>query len=208
MQAKAAYTQWAPQYDSQINRTRDLEAVCLRQMLAGYRFEHCLEMGCGTGKNTSFLAEISQTILAVDLTEAMLAKAKSKINAPNVTFMQADMLEDWDFGSTCFDLITFSLVLEHILELPPIFKKAANVLTKGGLLYLGELHPFKQYLGTKARFETASGLTEVSCFTHHLSDFITSATDAGFELSTIREFFDEGEDQKPPRILGLLFKKI
>lgn len=47
-----AYNSWAQQYDSNENKTRDLEARSLRETLAPLTFEHCLEIGCGTGKNT------------------------------------------------------------------------------------------------------------------------------------------------------------
>ena len=56
-----------------------------------------------------------------------------------------------------FDLVTFSLVLEHIEDLEPVLAKAANCMHSGATLYNGELHPYKQYAGSKARFDTAEG---------------------------------------------------
>jgi 2-polyprenyl-3-methyl-5-hydroxy-6-metoxy-1,4-benzoquinol methylase len=52
------------------------------------------------------------------------------------------------------DLATFSLVLEHIENLDNIFTKLSKVLNSNSTVFIGELHPFKQYGGTKARFET------------------------------------------------------
>src|SRR5881398_2953520 len=150
MNTKDAYNSWADQYDTNQNRTRDLEAQSLRATLAGRTFQRTLEIGCGTGKNTQWLQTISHQIVAVDLSEQMLAKAKQKITSDTVRFVQADITQPWTFAEEPFDLITFSLVLEHIEDLNATLEKAAAHLKKGGVIYISELHPFKQYTGTKA----------------------------------------------------------
>ncbi len=207
MEVRDAYAQWARQYDTNKNHTRDMEGRVLREMLAERKFRNILEIGCGTGKNTVFLAQIADELTAVDLTEEMIDLARQKVTAEHVTFLQADILDDWNFGGKTFDLITFSLVLEHIENLGEIFRKAARVTHTGSLLYVGELHPFKQYTGTKARFETEHGLTEVTCFVHHVSEFVKAASAVGFTLLKIEEHFDE-HLQGIPRILALLFQKM
>ena len=125
MDTRQAYNRWAEQYDTNVNKTRDLEAIALRRTLANKTFNRILEIGCGTGKNTEWLQTISREMVAVDLSEEMLAKAKEKITAASVSFRQADITQDWTFAEGPFDLITFSLVLEHIEDLHPIFDKAA-----------------------------------------------------------------------------------
>ena len=145
--------------------------------------------------------------MAVDLSEEMLAKARSKIDSDKVIFHQADINNKWSFATQKFDLVTFSLVLEHIENLEPVFKKAANSTAKGGYIYIGELHPFKQYSGTKARFETTDGIQVVSCFNLHLSDFTEAAQKNGFEIVCLQEYFDEPDKKNIPRILSILFRK-
>lgn len=206
MSIQTAYDEWAEQYDSDKNRTRDLEASCLRSILAGIYPHHCLEIGCGTGKNTVWLQSIAARVTAVDFSEGMLAEAKRKVDQTNVGFVKADITQAWDFHQEPVGLIVFSLVLEHIEGLEPIFQRAAAVLLPGGFLYVGELHPFKQYLGTKARFESRTGITEIPCFVHHISEFIQAAQRAELELVKFSEFFDD--DRGLPRILGLVFRKL
>lgn len=202
-----AYNSWATQYDTNENKTRDLEARSLRETLAPLSFTHCLEIGCGTGKNTVWLMEKAATVTAVDLSDEMLAKAKEKITAAHVQFVQADITQPWTFAAKQYDLVGFSLVLEHIELLSPIMKKVADVLTTGGYLYISELHPFKQYNGSKARFETEAGTQVVTCFNHHVSDFTDAATANGLELITLKEYFDEDDRNNIPRLLTLLFQK-
>ena len=206
-EVQQAYNSWATQYDTNENKTRDLEARSLRETLATLSFTHCLEIGCGTGKNTVWLMEKAATVTAVDLSDEMLAKAKEKITAAHVQFVQADITQPWTFAAKQYDLVGFSLVLEHIELLSPIMKKVADVLTTGGYLYISELHPFKQYNGSKARFETEAGTQVVTCFNHHVSDFTDAATANGLELITLKEYFDEDDRNNIPRLLTLLFQK-
>lgn len=207
MKPQQAYNSWAAQYDSNENKTRDLEAKALRATLSVLSFHSCLEIGCGTGKNTEWILEKADNITAVDLSEEMLAKAKEKIQSPSVEFVQADINSDWNFTNQIFDLISFSLVLEHIENLDHIFKEVYKKLNNKGYIYIGELHPFKQYSGSKARFETEEGLQVVQCYNHHISDFISSAKKYGLKLVALDEYFDNEDRTSLPRILVLLFQK-
>jgi ubiquinone/menaquinone biosynthesis C-methylase UbiE len=207
MDTKQAYNDWAAQYDTNLNKTRDLEARSLRETLGPLSFDSCLEIGCGTGKNTVWLVEKAQQITAVDLSEEMLAKAKGKIASPAVSFVQADITAGWTFRDREYDLVTFSLVLEHIADPGPIFREVAASLKDGGHVYIGELHPFKQYAGSKARFETAAGTQVVDCFNHHVSDFTELPRRYGLSPVLVNEYFDAGDRSGMPRILTVLLKK-
>lgn len=207
MDVKEAYNEWADQYDSNENKTRDIEAKAKKEILNDLHFDSCLEIGCGTGKNTEWLSQKAKHITAVDLSEEMLAKAKQKIKAEHVTFVQADIRENWDFATKKYDLVTFSLVLEHIDEIEPVIQKAANALADNGYLYIGELHPFKQYSGSKARFTSNEGEKVVACYNHHISDFTEAARKVGLKTELINEYFDMDDRNSLPRIICFLFKK-
>ena len=206
MNVQKAYDNWSAQYDTNINKTRDLEALALQETLSDIEFENCFEIGCGTGKNTAWLLTKAKIITAVDLSNEMLAKAKEKINSDKVNFIQANILKDWDFANTKYDLVSFSLVLEHIENLEPVFEKISKLITEGGHVYIGELHPFKQYDGSKARFTTDEGEQVVSCFNHHISHFTQAAKRYGFTIIHINEYFDDGDRNTIPRILSILLK--
>lgn len=207
MDVRTSYDRWSGHYDAMENRTRDLEAKALRSLLGTMHVERCLEVGCGTGKNTAWLLEHAAQVTAVDLSEGMLAKAREKVRSGRVDFQQADILRPWPFGESAYDLVTFSLVLEHVERLGPVLAEAARALRPDGRLYIGELHPFKQYAGTKARFAAEGGEQVVPCFDHHLTDFVHAAEGAGLVLARIEEHFDAEDRTGPPRILTLLFRK-
>ncbi len=205
MSVKEAYNNWAEIYDSNINATRDAEHIILKEMLKGKQFKRTLEIGCGTGKNTTFLSSISGRVTAVDFSEQMIGKAKEKQYPSSVEFLLGDIKGEWTFATGKYDLVTFSLVLEHIEVLSPIFEKAADILADGGSIYIGELHPYKQYVGSKARYETEEGIKVLECYTHQVSDFLQPLVDRGFKLAKIVEHKVEGEPL--PRILGMLISK-
>ena len=153
MNVRQAYDVWANNYDTVENKTRDLEAQALRESAAMFENADVLEIGCGTGKNTEFLRTKARRLIGADFSTEMLARAKAKITAKNVEFRQFDLREEWDFADGSFDLIACSLALEHIEDIDFVFAQARRVLRTGARFYIGELHPFKQYRGGKARFE-------------------------------------------------------
>lgn len=208
MNTRQAYNIWAQQYDTDDNKTRDLEALALKATLQNIPVDNCLEIGCGTGKNTQWLVTKAKKITAVDVSEEMLAKAKQKIKNDGVEFIEANITDSWTFTAKKYSLVTFSLVLEHIANLDHIFNEVSKCLATDGHIYIGELHPFKQYTGSKARFTTEAGTQVVACFTHHIWEFVQIAKKYHFTIIDVNEYFDDGDTTSLPRILTLLFQKV
>lgn len=207
MNVEQAYTEWSTTYDQDRNLTRDLDAAVTRQTLKDSHFKSILEIGCGTGKNTAFLAGIAERVQALDLSEAMLARARNKLSCENVTFMVADIRERWPCTERSFDLVTCNLVLEHVADLSFVFAEAARVLTAGGQFFISELHPFRQYQGTQARFTRGDQTTRIPAFVHHVSDFVAAAEANNFILTKLNERWHESDEGKPPRLISFMFCK-
>ena len=207
MDIQNAYNEWSEIYDSNTNLTRDLDQQVTRETLAGQHFNAILELGCGTGKNTVFLAEIGTQVHALDFSAGMISKAKEKVKAENVRFEMMDLTKRWLCEDGAYNLIVCNLVLEHIQNLEHIFSEAARTLRQGGKFFINELHPFKQYQGTKARFERNSATIEVDAFTHHISDFTNTASVSGFKLIKFNEHWHAEDQNKPPRLVSFMFEK-
>jgi len=207
MNIQNAYNEWAEIYDSNTNLTRDLDQKVTRDVLGGQKFNSILEIGCGTGKNTVFLAQIGLRVQALDFSEAMIEKAREKVKADNVHFSRADITNKWPCDGEGFDLIVCNLVLEHIKDLSYPFAEATRCLQENGRFLVNELHPSKQYKGTKARFEKGSETVEVEAFVHHISEFIQAATTSGLNLMSLNEYWHEDDKDKPPRIISFIFEK-
>ena len=207
MSIQKAYNEWSQTYDMDRNLTRDLDGQVMREALADLRFQSILEVGCGTGKNTVFLAQVGTRVHALDFSEGMIAKAREKVKAENVRFSIADLTQRWPCEDSAYNLIVCNLVLEHIEDLSFIFSEAFRVLVEGGTFLVNELHPFRQYEGKKARFNQGESLTEIPAFVHHISDFLKAATNSGLKLAKLDERWHLEDLNKPPRIISLLFEK-
>lgn len=207
MNIQNAYNEWSEIYDSNTNLTRDLDQKVTRDMLVNLKFDFILELGCGTGKNTEFLSQIGRRVHALDFSQGMIEKAKEKIKKDNVHFSIADLTNRWPCEDEDHDLITCNLVLEHIKDLSHIFSEASRVLKLKGKFFINELHPFKQYQGTKARFERDTETVEVDAFVHHISDFTNAATANKLKLAMLNEYWHEEDKNKPPRIISFIFEK-
>ena len=207
MNIQKAYDEWSDSYDTDNNLTRDLDQQVTREALANLHFNSILEIGCGTGKNTAFLAQIGDSVHALDFSQRMIEKAKAKVRAQNIIFSVADITKKWPGNDREFDLIVCNLVLEHIRDLAFIFSEAARVLQSKGSFFINELHPFKQYEGSQARFYREGETIEVEAFVHHISEFTNAATANGLRLVNLNEYWHETDQNKPPRLISFLFTK-
>jgi ubiquinone/menaquinone biosynthesis C-methylase UbiE len=202
---KDAYNAWAKTYDSVENKTRDLDAEALKTVLKDVKTNTILEIGCGTGKNTKWLENQCEKLIAVDFSKEMLSIAKNKITDNNVVFKQADITKKWTFGKA--NLITCNLILEHIENIDFIFQQAAKSLNKKGLFFVCEYHPFRQYQGKGARFEQEGKELLLEYFVHHISDFTEGAKRNGFIINDLQEWFDDRDRERMPRLVSLLCQK-
>jgi malonyl-CoA O-methyltransferase len=207
MDVQRAYTDWSPTYDRDRNLTRDLDETVAKEELGNLRCDSILEIGCGTGKNTTLLAQIGRHVAAIDFSPGMIEQARAKLSVDNVTFALADITHAWPFRDQSFDLIVCDLVLEHISDLAFVWAEAVRVLRTGGRFFVSELHPFRQYQGTQARFERNEKTTLIPAFVHHISDFIDAAAANGLTLLRMKESSHPEDQNKSPRLVSFMFQK-
>lgn len=202
-----AYDEWADIYDMNENPTRDLNAQALRTSSLPWAGSRVLEIGCGTGLNTKYLAEVASEVVGVDLSEEMLRRARKRVPSKNTQFLKDNIKDGWAFDGASFDIVVANLVLEHVENLTPVFEEAHRVLRLNGIFYIGELHPYKQLRGTQAKYEHPKTGKDVlvEAFTHPVSEYINGAINTGFTSRWIKEWKTEGDER--PRLLTLLFEK-
>jgi ubiquinone/menaquinone biosynthesis C-methylase UbiE len=207
MRIQDAYTDWAATYDLDRNLTRDLDEIVTRETLGNLRCNSILEIGCGTGKNTALLAQVGQRVRAFDFSRGMIEKARAKLSLDHVTFEVADITQPWPCEDQSIDLVVCNLVLEHIRDLSFIFSEASRVLVKTGRFFISELHPFRQYQGTQANFQRNQETTQIPAFVHHISDFIEAAAANNLALASMKEWWHEEDQNKPPRLVSFMFER-
>src|SRR5438105_14775842 len=74
----------------------------------------CVELGCGFGRMTEALAERFDQVLALDVSPAMLDRAREAVKAENVEFrpISGERLDSLDDGVA--DVVVCYLVLQHV----------------------------------------------------------------------------------------------
>jgi len=205
----AAYNEWAETYDTDQNRTRDLAGQVLRQIELPFAGRKVIEVGCGTGRNTEWLAQPAagvHNIVALDFSEAMLARARERVRDRRVRFVKHDVRHPWPLADVSADLVIAMLVLEHVEMLEPFFAEAARVLNAGGDLFVCELHPMRQLLGGQAQFtSTHTGECQlVPAFIHNVSNYVNAGLSSGFEVVKMGEWRDaDALATDLPRLLSL-----
>jgi 2-polyprenyl-3-methyl-5-hydroxy-6-metoxy-1,4-benzoquinol methylase len=75
-------------------------------------FDTVLELGCGTGWWTQWLAQHARHVTAVDAAEEMLALNRERVNAANVRYVLADVFS-WR-PDRRYDLVFFAFWMSHV----------------------------------------------------------------------------------------------
>lgn len=105
----------------------------------------CVDLGCGRGTDVLRLADkVGPTghAYGIDLTEAMLDKARStakKLGVTNATFMRAE-LETLPLGDASVDWVTSNCVLNHVADKGRVWREIARVLKPGGSFIVSDIY--------------------------------------------------------------------
>ena len=89
-----------------------------------------LEIGCGTGLFTKELAATDNAIVAIDISDALIKKAKEHVHAQNVEFVVGNAYQS-KFQPNTFDFVVGSSSLHH-LEVDAALKEFSRILKPGG----------------------------------------------------------------------------
>ena len=109
----------------------------------------------------------------VDLTPEMLALAQSKGVYRHLT--EADVAAT-GLASAAYDLVTTSLVDEHLADLAPLYREAWRIAKPGACYALVGFHPqFMMVSGMPTHYTSASGEDiAISTHLHLLSDHVAA----------------------------------
>jgi ubiquinone/menaquinone biosynthesis C-methylase UbiE len=143
---KSDFDKAAQNYDTTFTNSvigklqRNLVYQQLDEFLIESRAKKILEINCGTGEDAIWLAQQHFEVTATDISEKMIAIAKSKSNLENVNFKQADITTiDIDFENQNFDFLFSNfggLNCLSTIELASFFKNASELLYEKGQMVL------------------------------------------------------------------------
>ena len=176
-----------------------------------------LDLGCGYGWHCIYAAEHgAASVTGVDLSEKMLAVAREKTTAPQVTYIRGDMAET-PFPPESFDVVLSSLAIHYLPSFTDFLERVRQCLSPGGDFVFSVEHPIftaagpqEWYYGpdgTPLHFpvdryfeegrRTARFLGEdVTKYHRTLTTYLDGLLTGGFQLLRVVE------PQPPARMLG------
>jgi len=128
---RAAYTLWATIYDPVVSFLRWSRRRSFR-LLEIRPEERVLLVGCGTGADFELLPPTARAV-AVDLTPAMLRKARGKIGGRRIHLVEMDASR-LGLPDDAFDRTVLHLILAVVPDPVCALREAARVTRPGGRL--------------------------------------------------------------------------
>jgi ubiquinone/menaquinone biosynthesis C-methylase UbiE len=131
---------------SQLRRSREglagaPEWPTLRSMLPPLAGTRVLDLGCGFGAFARWAREMgAASVLGVDRSENMLARARAQTQDPGVTYALAD-IEHLALPEAAFDLVYSALVLHYIADFGAVCATIRRLLVPDGRLVFSIEHP-------------------------------------------------------------------
>lgn len=109
-----------------------------------------LEIGCGAGRYTYWLSRMFAEVTAIDVSNAMLARAQEfNRGANNIRWLQVNGEDFHQFGDETFDFVFSSDVFKHVPSkeiVRNLFAETKRVLKAGGLFRIDFARNSQDYL--------------------------------------------------------------
>lgn len=177
----------------------------VRDSLSRLDVETCLEVGCGTGRFTVELARRGYDILAIDISEKMLAAAKRAVasggSAARVRFERVDIREFDGGPGKGYDLVCSFNVVNHIPDARRAISRMADAVRPGGALLIGVPSLYSAYFPYAFAVTARRRSLRRGVYTRWVSipALTRQLRDQGFSLEDARGMFHA----PPLRIRGL-----
>lgn len=94
-----------------------------------------LDVACGEGYGSHFLAQSAQSVTGIDVDPATIEHAQARYQAPNLTFIQADALT-LPIEDQSMDVVVCLETLEHLEDHDGLMEAFKRVLKPEGMLVL------------------------------------------------------------------------
>jgi SAM-dependent methyltransferase len=122
---------------------RHLIQPCVERLLALEPSERVLEIACGNGEFARRMVELGASVLAVDFSEPMLARARE--HGRNVEYRRVDATDEGQLlalgDARSFDAVICNMAIMDMPTIEPMASAAGQLIRSGGRLVFSTLHP-------------------------------------------------------------------
>ncbi len=192
------YAIGAERWDSAAGSDRYRAAALVAEKVSGHGLD-VLDAGCGTGLVGARVRDRSRRLVGVDLSAAMLERAKSK----NVydELHQGDLVSFMLAHPQSFDVVTGAATLIHFGDLGPAFTAAGAALRAGGAFV------FTVFPSERDGDFSVDGFGQGGCFLHGREYIAAAASANGFGIETIESAVHEYKNDAPIAGLVVVLRK-
>jgi len=118
-----------------------LEQPAMKALLPSLENKTVLDMGCGFGFScVEFRKKGAAKVIGIDISEKMLAAARSQNTDENLQFLNLDIEKIDELGMK-FDIVYSSMTMHYITDFEKVVKKVQSVLKKKGVFLFSQEHP-------------------------------------------------------------------
>ncbi|KAL7627886.1 hypothetical protein AAE478_002081 [Parahypoxylon ruwenzoriense] len=209
-----AYDRWAAVYDTDGNFLQALDTIELKplfprflQSITSPKPWCIVDLGCGTGRNTTLLLEVPDIaeVIALDSSRGMLEVARTRLQTNTLSGANHDgesargvpklHLEVFDMLASPSppiiaqqaDGVISTLVIEHV-PLATFFSQITQLLRPGGVLLLTNMHAHMGGISQAGFVDADTGeKVRPTSYAHTVAEVVTEARKWGLE-----EFEGEG----------------
>lgn len=147
------FNEYSKLREREVNANNLFELPTLYALLPELGGKRILDLGCGTGERCiDYLKRGASSVTGIDISEKMLAVAKSENSDPNITYLKMPM-EDLGSLEGKYDVVISSLALHYVEDFSGIVKNVYRLLCDGGIFLFSQEHPLTTcYSGTGDRW--------------------------------------------------------
>ena len=133
---------WDQRYREGAYASRDYPSAFLKQQLQHLKPGKALDLACGAGRNSIFLAQNGFFVDAVDVSSVGLERAREREETLGVSinWLNQDLLDSWKLPSESYSLIILFrfVALELLPVLPEILERGGSLMIEEHLQWKGE----------------------------------------------------------------------
>lgn len=183
IEPQAAYQLWAKSYPPRPhNPLMELEHATVLAMLPDVLGKTVLDAGCGSGRYLKVLADRGAKVIGMDLSSAMLQRARDT----TMRIARAD-IRALPLDGMTIDLVVCGLALGDVAELELSLTEIARVLRPGGRVIYSVVHPAGEAAGWSRTFESDGRRLAIDGHWHSLDRHREACVVAGLAIEEWRE---------------------
>ncbi len=161
-----------------------------------------LDVGCGFGKDLSYLEKEGALVYGIDASKKMIELARK--NNPRLVNLSVQSFERTSFENHSFDVIISRYTLHYAENLKEAFKELHRILKPRGFLIFLVAHPLLAFVAKKERNYHKREIVEIPLFeskfivrepSHTFSEYLNKFILENFEIISLYE--SPGLENKP-----------